>query len=398
MAIVGRVLNPVSVQELERRWAAVRIQMEAAGLDALVVQGFANMVGLGGYYRWMTGLNAANAKSQTVIFPARGLMTLVKHGTFNEEKVFDGTNALLPGIGRQFGTPNFCSVSYTCNSEAELVACEIKKCGYRTVGLVGVNNMFFGFGQRLQQVADGVAFVDATELIDPLRAIKSPEEIELIRRAAAMQDEIMLKIRDHIRPGVKDFEVMAYGQYLGELLESENGYITGSSAPPGELASIRHRAYQGRTMQEGDILYFHIENGGPGGQFAHLGRFFVLGKAPQELKDAFGNVLEAQDFTLKLLKPGASCSEIFAEYNAYLRGKGLPEEGRIHCHGQGYDVVERPLVRNDESMTIAANMSIGSHPAYSTKTLYMTVCDNFLTHADGSVERLHRTPLEIFEL
>src|ERR1039458_7739564 len=119
MAIVGRVLNPVSVQELERRWAAVRTQMEAAKLDAIVVQGFGNIVGLGGYYRWLTGLNAANAKSQTVIFPARGLMMLVKHGTFNEEKTFDGTNALLPGIGRQFGTPNFCSVSYTCNSEAE---------------------------------------------------------------------------------------------------------------------------------------------------------------------------------------------------------------------------------------------------------------------------------------
>lgn len=393
-----RILNPISVQELERRWAAVRVQMQTNGLDALVVQGFANMVGLGGYFRWLTGINAANAKSQSVIFPASGLMTLVKHGRFNEEKTFDGTNDYLPGIGRQLGTPNFCSVSYTCDAEAELIAREIKKCGYRNVGLVGVNNMFFGFGQRLQQVADGVAFVDATELIDPIRAIKSPEEIGLIRRSTAMQDEIMKKIRDHIRPGMKDFEVMAYGEYLGALLESENGYITGSSAPPGELASIRHRSYQGRTMHEGDILYFHIENGGPGGQFTHLGRFFVLGKVPQELTDAFGNVLEAQEFTLKLLRPGASCSEIFAEYNAYLRSKGLPEEGRIHCHGQGYDVVERPLVRCDESMTIAANMSIGSHPAYSTKTLYMTVCDNFLTHADGSVERLHRTPLEIFEL
>ena len=398
MATDERILNPVSVQELQRRWAAVRAQMQVAKLDALVVQGFANMVGLGGYYRWMTGLNAANAKSQTVIFPAEGLMTLVKHGVFNEEKTFDGSNVQLPGIGRQFGTPNFCSVSYTCEAEADLVAREIKRCGYRNVGLVGLNNMFFGFGQRLQKVADGVTFVDATELLDPLRAIKSAEEIDLIRRCTAMQDEIMLKVRDHIRPGMRDFEMMAYGEYLGSLLESETGYITGSSAPPGQLASIRHRSYQGRTMHEGDILYFHIENSGPGGQFAHLGRFFVLGKAPQELTDAFDNMLEAQEFTLKRLQPGASCSQIFAEYNAYLRGKGLPEEGRIHCHGQGYDVVERPLVRNDESMTIAPNMSIGSHPAYSTKTLYVTVCDNFLTHSDGSVERLHRTPLKIFEL
>lgn len=398
MAKDERILNPVSMEELHRRWEAVRAQMQSAKIDALVVQGFANIVGLGGYYRWLTGINAANAKSQSVIFPAKGLMTLVKHGTFNDERTFDGANAYMPGVGLQLGTPNFCSVSYTCDAEADLIAREIKKSGYRTVGLVGVNNMFFGFGQRLKKAADGIAFVDATELIDPLRAIKSAEEIALIRRSAAMQDEIMEKMRDHIRPGMRDFEVMAYGEYLGALRESEGGYITGSSAPPGELASIRHRSYQGRTIREGDILYFHIENSGPGGQFTHLGRFFVLGKAPQELVDAFGNVLEAQQFTLDRLRPGASCSRLFMEYNEYMRGKGLPEEGRIHCHGQGYDVVERPLVRNDESMTIAADMSIGSHPAYSTKSLYITVCDNFLTRADGSVERVHRTPLRIFEL
>jgi Xaa-Pro aminopeptidase len=398
MAKDERILNPVSMAELERRWKAVRAAMREARLDALVVQGFANIVGLGGYYRWFTGVNAANAKSQSVLFPIEGLMTLVKHGGFEEQKSYDGANALYPGVGRLFTTPNFCSVSYTCDAEADLLAGAIKAGGHRAVGLVGLNNMMFGFGQRLEKAAEGVVFTDATELVDPIRAVKSAEEIELIRRGAAMQDDIMEKIRGFIRPGMRDFEVMAHGEYLGALQQSEGGYITGSSAPPGDLSSIRHRSHQGRTIREGDVLYYHIENMGPGGLFTHLGRFFSLGRPSQEMVDAFGAMLEAQDFTMARLKPGVSSSELFAEYNAYLRGRGLPEERRIHCHGQGYDVVERPLVRNDESMKIGADMSIGSHPAFSTRTLYMTVCDNFLTRADGSVERMHRTPLEIFEL
>ena len=111
-------------------------------------------------------------------------------------------------------------------------------------------------------------------------------------------------------------------------------------------------------------------------------------------------MVEAQDFTIGLLKPGASCRDIFAEYNAYMRGHGLPEEQRLHCHGQGYDVVERPLVRNDESMTIEANMNIGIHPnpGLSNPRVFVTVCDNFLIGADGEVERLHTTPREIIEL
>ena len=58
-----------------------------------------------------------------------------------------------------------------------------------------------------------------------------------------------------------------------------------------------------------------------------------------------------------------------------MRSRGLPEERRLHCHGQGYDVVERPLVRNDESMTIEANMNIGIHPSpgLSNPRVFVTV-------------------------
>lgn len=46
----------------------------------------------------------------------------------------------------------------------------------------------------------------------------------------------------------------------------------------------------------------------------------------------------------------------------YMRQNGLPEESRVHCHGQGYNNVERPLIRGDETMAIAETMNIGYHP------------------------------------
>ena len=61
-------------------------------------------------------------------------------------------------------------------------------------------------------------------------------------------------------------------------------------------------------------------------------------------------------------------------------------------------MVEAPLIRSDESMTIAPHMNIGIHPSITTKSVFATVCDNFLTLPDGSVERLHRTPQDIVEL
>src|SRR6185312_16741908 len=102
-----------------------------------------------------------------------------------------------------------------------------------------------------------------TRLIDPIKAIKSAEEIELIRLAAEMQDEILAKVEMQIKAGKKDFELFAYGHYVGNLLGSETGYMLGSSSSPGAPTQIRPRREQNREMRDGDVIYYQCENTGP---------------------------------------------------------------------------------------------------------------------------------------
>jgi hypothetical protein len=81
-----------------------------------------------------------------------------------------------------------------------------------------------------------------------------------------------------------------------------------------------------------------------------------------------------------------------------MRKNGRPEEKRLHCHGQGYDLVERPLIRNDEPMSIAKDMNIVVHPTYIRGGVLSWVCDNYLIEAGGPSERLHAFPEIITEL
>ena len=75
-------------------------------------------------------------------------------------------------------TPAFTSVAYTDEYQAELVAGELKHRGYRTIGWVGSGAMPHNFVARVERdLAGKAAFVDATEFIDRLKAIKSEEEI-----------------------------------------------------------------------------------------------------------------------------------------------------------------------------------------------------------------------------
>ena len=393
-----RACNPVSLAELQRRWAAVHETMESTGIDAIVVQGSNNAVGGGAYARWFSGSSAFSSQPQAIIFPKKGLMTSVTHGPLNDRLVSDGENPDYPGVGLRLSTPSFPSVGYTGRYDAELLAGEIKRNGFRKVGLVGANNMYYGPIALLKEMSSTVGFVDCTDQIDRLAAIKSPEEIVFIRRTAELQDEVFRKVRGHIRPGMRDFEVMAYAQYVGQLLGSETGYYLGGSAQPGSPLGHRTRPQQGRTIREDDAFLWQAETTGPGGYFVHIARIFSLGKAPAALVDKYAELVEAQKQTIKLLKPGSMCRDIFREYNVYMRSRGLPEETRLHCHGQGYPSVERPLIRDDETMAIAPNMNIGIHPSVASREIFVTVCDNFLTHADGSVERLHKSSQEIVEL
>src|SRR3974390_936149 len=130
-----RLLNPSSNGELERRWAAARRLMAERDVEALVVQ--SNNDWLGGYGQMVTDPPAVNGYPKSVIFHAKDFMTLVDMGPRGGRRVLGGNDEIFRGVGEIRQTPMFTSVDYTGEYQAELVADELKRRGYKTVGTVG---------------------------------------------------------------------------------------------------------------------------------------------------------------------------------------------------------------------------------------------------------------------
>ena len=392
-----RLLNPISTRELERRWAAARAGMAERKIDALVMQN--NNDWLGGYVRWFTDTPLSNGYPRSVIFPASDLMTVVDMGARGGRRKLDGGDEIDRGVGEMIFTPAFTSVAYTDEYQAEIVAEELKRRGCRTIGWVANGAMPHQFVARIERELAGKAkFVDATEFIDRLKAIKSEEERGLIRKAAEMQDEIFNRVLTKIRPGMSGNDITALAQYEGRLLGSEQGLFLGSAAPLGQASRFVDRHLQSRALRPGEHFTLLIENNGPGGFYTEIARTIVLGKASNELIDGFESMKEAQSRTLRLLKPGASCADIAGSHDDHMRSRGLPPELRLYCHGQGYDLVERPLVRADESMTIEEHMNLAVHPGYETPSIFAVICDNYLIEPGGPGACLHKTPKQVFEV
>ena len=394
MDLDDRRLTRISTQELERRWKLVRDHMNERGLGALIVQTERDFTG--GYVKWFTDIPAYYPRS--VIFHASDLMTVVEHGASGRRRTLEGQDGNNPGVGEIITTSAFPSANYTQTYDAEAVCDVLTRRGYRRIALVGAAGMRHGFVSSLEKTQSGAEISDETDFIDRVKAVKSEEEIALIKQAAQMQDMVFSKVLSHIKPGMRDIEVTALAQYEGQLLGSEQGIFLGMSAKLGQPAFFAQRHFQGRTLRPGDHMSLLIENNGAGGFYPELSRTIVLGKASQELLDGFEIVKEAQAHTLRKFKPGASCREIFLAHNEFMKQKAVPPESRVYSHSQGYDLIERPLIRDDETMNLEKGMNMSVHPAYATSSMFAHICDNYIIEKNGVSECLHQTPKRIFEL
>jgi Xaa-Pro aminopeptidase len=392
-----RLNMPISTAELERRWKAVRKAMEAQGIDVLVMQN--NNDFMGGYVKYFTDLPATNGYALTVLFPRDDGMTMIGQGPF-------GTDRMLPpegdgvrrGVKRMMASPSYSAAPYTRENDAALAEKALESCSGATIGLVGTGAIPSAFVDYLKRgKLSNAKFIEASDLVDEIKAIKSAEEIDRMRQCAHMQDKCMDAAFKTMAPGKKDIEIAAVAEQTGHSYGSEQGLFMCASGPIGTAPLQANRHFQSRVIQAGDQLSLLVESNGAGGFYTELGRTCVLGKASQEMKDEFAFVLEARKFTLGLLKPGASCKDIWDAYNEFMKKNGRPEEKRLYCHGQGYDMVERPLVRFDEPMKLKANMVVSCHPTYALAGSFNWACDNYLI-TDHGPERLHQFPEIITEI
>ncbi len=390
-----RLQTPISTAELNRRWGLIRQAMQREKIDVLLMQN--NNDHMGGAVKWFTDMPACNGYPMTVVFPRDDEMTVVMQGPFDG----DGRPPadMWRGVKRILTTPSYESAHYTNLYDPELAAKALAPYANATIGFVHIYQLSFALGDFTMKKFPNARYVDASEMVDRIKVIKSAEEQELVKRAALMQDGAMKAAFEAIKPGMRDRDVAAIAQCYSQRHGSENGIYLCASMPLGKAAKFGQRHVQNRVIEKGDAVALLVEDSGPGGMYTELGRTCVVGvPVPQQMKDELEFVKESRKLTLDLLKPGTPCKDIWEQFNGMMRKHGRPEESRLYCHGQGYDLVERPLIRHDEPWTIAKDMNIVVHPTYAHGGYLNWLCDNYIIGGNGPGDRLHQFAEEVVQV
>ena len=251
-----RVIRPISTKELERRWAAVRRSMADRRIDVLLMQN--NNDFMGGNVKYFTDIPGVTGYPLTVMFPRESGMSVVCQGALGSERRLPAEgDGIWRGVETVYGVPSYASAGYSLEYETDVVEKALRPYAGGTIGLNGLGTLPISMLDRLRQTFSKASFVDATDMVDQIKAIKSEEELACIRECCAWQDAAMQAVFDAIRPGMRQIELSALAEYEIVRRGGEQGLYLICSYQPGQPYGHDHRHFQNKVIEKGDMFTLH---------------------------------------------------------------------------------------------------------------------------------------------
>jgi Xaa-Pro aminopeptidase len=237
----------------------------------------------------------------------------------------------------------------------------------------------FGFLNHL--LGKGLKVKPADDILQSIRVVKEPAELELIRKSAAILSGSMLKVPDVLREGMTEKELARF------ILEDELASGADEVAPmvqSGARAADPHSETSERKIGRGESVVVDVVSS-YGGYSADITRTFVLG-GESEVEKTYQSVLSAQLKAIDSAKVGVATGKVDAAARDSLRRDGLAEYF-IHRtgHGLGLSVHEAPYIVSGGRERLRPGMVFTVEPgAYIPGKLGVRIEDDVAISKGGS--------------
>ncbi|HEY4362882.1 MAG TPA: Xaa-Pro peptidase family protein [Bryobacteraceae bacterium] len=239
--------------------------------------------------------------------------------------------------------------------------------------------------------------VSATAEIEELRRVKTPEEIETLRRACDLADRGYEYFADVIEPGMREFELVAEVEGFLKSNGAEDNFMLIAS---GGTEVVGMKPPTERKLEKGDAVTTELTPQ-VDGYYAQICRTVVLGEPSRGQRESFAIFSEAQQAAEDLIKPGVKASDAARAQNDVFRKYGYgeytgPKYTRVRGHCLGLFPDETPHILEDVDYTLKQDMVVIAHPnTYLPLAGYMVHGDCLLLTADGN-QRMNHTEKKLF--
>ncbi|NLY73883.1 MAG: aminopeptidase P family protein [Firmicutes bacterium] len=216
--------------------------------------------------------------------------------------------------------------------------------------------------RSLEELVAALAeLVPVTDLVEQLRQTKDAQEIELIKKAAAITDLAWEKTIGMIKPGVQERELALEFDYQLRLNGAE-GSAFPTIVASGKRAALPHAAPSAKVIEPGELVL--IDGGAVyQGYHADMTRTVLLGKADPEQRRIYDLVLKAQVEALNNLRAGLTGREADEFARKVIAAGGYADYfGHGLGHSVGLNIHENPRLSPTESNQIPKGAVVTVEP------------------------------------
>ncbi len=390
-----QLMEYVQRDELERRWARVRRFMET---DALIV-----LQNVDQFYL------AGTLQNGVLWFPREGEPIFAVRKSFERAKVESPLRNIVPMRSYSELPGLIPNPGGTLGFELDIVPVQMY--------------------QQISKQFPNAKLVDGGKPLREARAVKTPYEVNCLRRAASMLDKAFLDIPSQLREGIAEFELSARIEYVMRMAEHQglcrvrrfNMELFYGAVSFGETASYPH-SFDGpvgvrglypavqamgsrRRLRRGDPVMVDVV-GGYAGYIADGSRTYSLGPVTPQMRDTHDFILDLNAWIETQLRPGAIPSEIYADIQTRVKATSFARhfmgagenQVKFVAHSVGLELDETPVIAPKFDAPLEPGHVLAVEPKVFYPGLGGVGVENTYVIHDSGCERLTTCPQEIYQV
>ena len=384
-----RELPEIPGEEYGERWAAAQRLMADLGLDLLLAYADDRATFGAAHARWFADFPVHFEPCMVLLRP-EGPPVLLTGPESDEYALLRGR---IPDVRvlREFTHPDEDYPFSRIQGLADILAETADLARIRRVGMGAPGLISADLFQSLHTALPSAEWINVESALCSLRAVKSPAEIGVTRRAYAIAQAGVDAAMDAIAPGVTERAVAAAIESAMRRNGAEGtGIDTIVASGPNSRPILARSTF--RTIADDDVVLLTIAPRVQG-YHAAIGRPVFVGQPPAIVRAAFDAACRAQEACAAALRPGIEGRAVEqigrqimdeAGFGAYFLYSGV--------HSVGVIEFEPPIFGPSSPAVLAENMIISIDiPVFNAPWGGLRVEDGYLITATGA-EHLHATP------
>lgn len=267
---------------------------------------------------------------------------------------------------------------------------------YNLIGkTIAVNSTSRAF--NILEIIDkvNVRFVNGKPLMEEIRIIKSEEEIEGLKKSAAITDEVFLELLTFIKPGMKEADIQ---NKINESFIKKGAEPSFAIIASGFNSALPHYTGNDRIIQEKDIII--MDFGCKYNSFcSDMTRTVFVGGITEEERKVYDLVLKANIAGESKVKQGVIASNVDKAARQVISQGGYGKYFTTRLgHGIGYSVHEAPDIKRSNHRELEQGMAFSIEPGIYMKDKFGIRIEDIVVISKNGREVINKSSKELIIL